>query len=100
MAKLINAQSEESIWAESYDRPIDDLLSIQREVAMSIAELTKTELSPEERHELAVVPTDNIDKFSSIIKIFKLKKYKCLAGMNFSPPHMLHFLQPSLFRKS
>ena len=35
-AQLINAITDEHLWAESYDRPVDDIFSIQREVALAI----------------------------------------------------------------
>ena len=41
-AQLINAVMDEHIWAESYDRPMNDIFSIQREVALAIAAVLNT----------------------------------------------------------
>src|SRR5260221_2599570 len=42
--QLINASSDDHLWAESFDRPVKDIFSIQREVAMSIASVLNTKL--------------------------------------------------------
>ena len=36
-AQLINATTDEHVWADSYDRSVEDLFTIQREVATFIA---------------------------------------------------------------
>jgi len=62
-AQLINAKTDEHIWAESYDRPVSDLFKIQRELALAIAEVTKAKLSPSDQNEFKENPTDNIDAY-------------------------------------
>jgi len=62
-AQLINARTDEHIWAESYDRPISDLFSIQREVAMAIADITEAKLSPDDEKEINSDPTTNIEAY-------------------------------------
>lgn len=62
-SQLINASTEEHIWAESYDRPVDELFAIQMEVATAIAQVLRTQLSPEETERLLNTPTDNIEAY-------------------------------------
>jgi len=62
-AQLINAKTDEHIWAESYDRPISDLFSIQREVAMAIADITQASLSHDEENDINSIPTSNIEAY-------------------------------------
>jgi TolB-like protein/Flp pilus assembly protein TadD len=45
-AHLIGVRDQTQIWAESYDRTLDDLLSLQREVAVAIAEKIQVALAP------------------------------------------------------
>lgn len=59
-AQLIKAATDEHLWAESYDRPVDDLFTIQREVATAIAKVLRAQISPEESKSLEAVPTKNI----------------------------------------
>ncbi len=51
-AQLAEAQSDRVIWAESYDRPARDVLSLQSEVARAIADAIALQLSPEEKSRL------------------------------------------------
>jgi TolB-like protein len=44
-AQLIDARSDEHIWAESYDRPLRDILAIQSEVAAAIAAAVKARIA-------------------------------------------------------
>jgi TolB-like protein/lipopolysaccharide biosynthesis regulator YciM len=62
-AQLINAKTDKHIWAESYDRPVEDLFSVQRELALAIAEIMKAKLSPEEEKGIQSNPTDNIEAY-------------------------------------
>ena len=44
-AQLVEAASGQHLWAESYERPLSDLLTLQAEVARAIAEQVRAELS-------------------------------------------------------
>jgi TolB-like protein/tetratricopeptide (TPR) repeat protein len=59
-AQLIRAGDQTHLWAESYDRPLRDILAVQAEVARSIAGQIRLKLTPEESVRLqrtrAVVP--------------------------------------------
>ncbi len=62
-AQLINAVSDEHLWSESYDRPVDDIFTIQREVALAIASVLNTTLSKKESQQLDYVPTVNLQAY-------------------------------------
>lgn len=51
-AQLINASTDEHLWAESYDRSIKDIFSIQADIATQIANALKAKLSPEEQQRI------------------------------------------------
>lgn len=51
-AQLINAITDQHLWAESYDRDFRDILSLQSEIARQIAEEVRIVLTPEERARL------------------------------------------------
>lgn len=52
-AQLIRANPEEHIWAESYDRPVADEVTVQGELAQQIADAIRAELTAGERAELS-----------------------------------------------
>jgi serine/threonine protein kinase/Tfp pilus assembly protein PilF len=54
-AQLIHAATDEHLWAESYERDLRDILSLQSEVAQAIAQEIKIKLTPQERARLGRV---------------------------------------------
>ena len=58
-AQLIEATSDKHLWAESYERDMREILSLQKEVAKTIAGQIKATLAPSEKDELSKMPTIN-----------------------------------------
>jgi TolB-like protein/class 3 adenylate cyclase/Tfp pilus assembly protein PilF len=56
-AQLIDAATDAHLWAERYDRDLEDIFAIQTDVAERIVEALKGKLSPGERARLAAAPT-------------------------------------------
>jgi adenylate cyclase len=56
---LINAQTDEHIWAESYERDLQDVLNLQRELARQISREIKITVEPSEEKQLASSTTVN-----------------------------------------
>ena len=52
-ARLINAATEENLWADRYERELRDVLSLQNEVVSSITRAIKVQLTPQEQTRLA-----------------------------------------------
>ncbi len=55
-AQLVEVATDQHLWAESYERDLHDVLSLQREVARAIATEIKITLTPEESTQLAAGP--------------------------------------------
>src|SRR5450755_4645279 len=58
-AQLVEASTRHSIWAERYDRQLEDVFAIQEEIARSIAQALRITLTPQEEKTIARKPTDN-----------------------------------------
>ena len=56
-AQLIDATSDKHLWAESYERDMREIISLQKEVAKTIAGQIKATLAPSEKNELSKMPT-------------------------------------------
>jgi serine/threonine protein kinase/tetratricopeptide (TPR) repeat protein len=56
-AQLIRAATDEHLWAESYDRTMDDLLTLQSEVSRSVAHEISLKLRPQEEAVLSRMPS-------------------------------------------
>ena len=61
--QLIDAELDEHIWAETYDRELTaaNVFEIQSEIATAIASELRAALTPEELQRLGAVPTQSID---------------------------------------
>jgi serine/threonine protein kinase/Flp pilus assembly protein TadD len=70
VAQLVDAETGEQLWAETYDRQLTDVFEIQSHVALSIAEALKAKLSPTERIRIeapAVAPV-NIEAYQLYLR--------------------------------
>jgi TolB-like protein len=61
--QLINANNDEHIWAEDYDRDLTDVFAIQTDLAQRIASALQAKLSPNEKALLDRRPTQNPDAY-------------------------------------
>src|SRR6266436_5767276 len=55
--QLINANNDEHLWAEDYDRDLTDVFAIQTDLAQKIASALQAKLSPNEKEQLDRQPT-------------------------------------------
>jgi TolB-like protein/Flp pilus assembly protein TadD len=61
--QLINADNDEHIWAEDYDRDLTDVFAIQTDLAQKIASALQAKLSSNEKARLDNRPTQNPDAY-------------------------------------
>ena len=64
VAQLIDAESDEHLWAETWDRNVNDIFGIQTEVAESTARSLHARLSRTERVRIAQRPTENMEAYN------------------------------------
>ena len=58
-AQLVEVSTRHSVWAERYDRQLEDVFAIQEEIARSIAQALRITLTPQEEKTIARRPTEN-----------------------------------------
>ena len=66
--QLIRAQGDEHLWAETYDRALDDIFGVQGEVAGAIADKLGATLSRGARAEVTAVPTHNAVAYDAYLR--------------------------------
>jgi TolB-like protein len=68
--QLIDAQTDEHLWAEIFDRDLtaDNLFAIQTEISEKIASALKATLSPEEQERISEQPTENLAAYSAFTR--------------------------------
>jgi TolB-like protein/Tfp pilus assembly protein PilF len=67
-AQLVDARSDNAVWADSYDRDLTDIFTIQSEVAQTIAGKLSAALSPEEKQRIEQKPTNNLKAYDMYLK--------------------------------
>jgi len=68
VGQLIDARTDEHLWAETYDRELKDVFSIQSEVAQQIAASLQATLSPAEKKRIEQRPTENLLAYDLYLK--------------------------------
>jgi len=63
VAQLIDAETEQQLWAETYDRQLTDIFAIQSDVALHIATALEAELSVDEQSRIRKEPTRSIASY-------------------------------------
>ncbi len=61
--QLINANNDEHIWGNNYDRDLTDVFAIQTDLAHEIADALQAKLSPVEKEQIGRKPTQNADAY-------------------------------------
>lgn len=62
--QLIDAASDQNLWAEQYNRSLTDVFEIQTDVALQIASAFQARLSPEERGRVERKPTESLEAYN------------------------------------
>jgi TolB-like protein/Tfp pilus assembly protein PilF len=68
--QLMDAETDEHVFAETYDRElsVENLLAVQREVALSIADSLEATLTMREREQIERVPTENLEAYDYYLR--------------------------------
>ena len=66
--QLINAASDSHLWAETFDRKLTDIFSVESDVAKAIADQLRAKLSGREAQEIAAKPTDNSGAYDAYLR--------------------------------
>ncbi len=66
--QLINAENDQHLWAEDYDRDLTDVFAIQTDLAQKIAGELQAKLSPTEKAQLTRKPTENGEAYLAYLQ--------------------------------
>ena len=66
--QLIRVATNEHLWAESYDRKLENIFGVEAEVATAVAEALKTKLTGAEQKALGQRPTNNPDAYDAYLR--------------------------------
>jgi tetratricopeptide (TPR) repeat protein len=67
-ARLVETQTARSVWAERYDRQMEDVFAIQDEIAQNIAKALKVMLTEQEKRAIEKAPTADVQAYDYYLK--------------------------------
>jgi serine/threonine protein kinase/Flp pilus assembly protein TadD len=67
-ARLVETKTARSVWAERYDRQIEDVFAIQDEIAQSIAKALKVMLTEQEKRAIEKAPTADVQAYDYYLR--------------------------------
>src|SRR6266508_4649268 len=66
--QLIKAANDSHLWADTFDRKLTDIFSVESEVAKAIADQLRAKLTGHEEEEIAAKPTDNPKAYDAYLR--------------------------------
>jgi adenylate cyclase len=63
-AQLVDGSSNDHLWAERYDRDLNDIFALQAEISEAIVKALKLKLLPEEKKAIEQRGTDNVEAYN------------------------------------
>jgi TolB-like protein/Tfp pilus assembly protein PilF len=80
--QLIKAANDSHLWADTFDRKLTDIFSVESEVAKTIADQLRAKLTGREEREIAAKPTDNPEAYDAYLRglAYTLKTFPTRAN--------------------
>jgi tetratricopeptide (TPR) repeat protein len=66
--QLIRAANDSHLWADTFDRKLIDIFSVESEVAKTIADQLQAKLTGQEEQVIAAKPTDNVEAYDAYLR--------------------------------
>src|SRR5438445_10472394 len=66
--QLIKAANDSHLWADTFDRKLTDIFSVESEVAKAIADQLRAKLTGKEEQAIAAKPTDNPEAYDAYLR--------------------------------
>jgi adenylate cyclase len=80
-AQLINGETGDHVWAERYDRDLEDIFAIQDEISKAIVAALKLKLLPEEKKAIERRGTENVEAYN----LYLLARQYWISGNHGDP---------------
>jgi TolB-like protein/tetratricopeptide (TPR) repeat protein/class 3 adenylate cyclase len=66
--QLIKAANDSHLWADTFDRKLTDIFSVESEVAKAIADQLRAHLTGQEEQVISAKPTDNVEAYDAYLR--------------------------------
>ncbi len=80
--QLIKAANDSHLWADTFDRKLTDVFSVESEVAKAVADQLRAKLTGQEEQIMAAKPTDNPEAYDAYLRglAYTLKSFATRAN--------------------
>ncbi|PYL74667.1 MAG: hypothetical protein DMF26_10350 [Verrucomicrobia bacterium] len=81
--QLINPATDSHLWADTFDRKLTDIFSVESDIAKAVADQLRAKLTGHEEQEIAAKPTDNPEAYDAYLRglAYTLKTYPTSANI-------------------
>src|SRR5262249_45172689 len=66
--QLIKAANDSHLWADTFDRKLSDIFSVESDVAKAIADQLRAKLTGQEDQAISAKPTDNVEAYDAYLR--------------------------------
>lgn len=66
--QLIKAANDSHVWADTFDRKLTDIFSVESDIAKAVADQLRAKLTGREEQAIAAKPTDNPDAYDAYLR--------------------------------
>src|SRR6266478_3533953 len=66
--QLIKATNDSQLWADTFDRKLTDIFSVESEVAKAIADQLRAHITGREEQVIAAKPTENVEAYDAYLR--------------------------------
>jgi len=66
--QLIKAANDSHLWADTFDRKLTDIFSVESDIAKAVADQLRAKLTGREEQEIAAKPTDNSEAYDAYLR--------------------------------
>lgn len=72
-AQLVRVEDDVQVWAESFEREVEDIFEVQAEISRRVIGRLGIALLPEQERELRPAPTENLEAYQAYLRGLKLR---------------------------
>lgn len=67
-AQLVDARTNANVWAQSYDREVEDIFAVQSDIAMRVTAALEARLTPRAAADMDRVPTEDLAAYEAYLR--------------------------------
>jgi adenylate cyclase len=91
--QLIKAANNSHVWAETFDRKLTDIFSVESDVAKAIADQLRAHITKQEEQVIAAKPTKNIEAYDAYLRGRYFWNKRTSDGIKHAIEHFQHSIE-------